>query len=175
MLFHCAVCHLGGLPVFGTFHAPEGGQVCQLLHQFLEPGFLAFGAVGFVEETGEGVPGRDGTDDVLWAPLQNADTCQGDGDIGVQAVLAAPGGASRPWISTSVVNPSSVVIRPHEIPATGALIGTPAAISARVEPQTEPCDVEPFDERTSDTQRIAYGNSSSDGSTGTRDFSAKAP
>ena len=78
-------------------------------------------------------------------------------------------------MSTIVVNPSSVVIRPHDIPATGALIGTPAAISANVEPQTEPCDVEPFDESTSDTQRIAYGNSSSLGNTGTSDFSANAP
>ena len=29
-----------------------------------------------------------------------------------------------------------------------------------VEPHTEACDVEPFEERTSDTSRIAYGNSS---------------
>ncbi|MFQ8957689.1 MAG: hypothetical protein ACLR6O_01950 [Eubacterium sp.] len=43
------------------------------------------------------------------------------------------------------------MIRPQLIPATGALIGTPAAISERVEPQIEPCEVEPFDERTSDT------------------------
>ena len=50
-------------------------------------------------------------------------------------------------------------MRPQEIPATGALIGTPASISARVEPQTEPCEVEPLDEMTSDTKRSAYGNS----------------
>ena len=74
-----------------------------------------------------------------------------------------------------VVKPSSVVIRPQEIPATGALIGTPAAISASVEPQTLPCEVEPFEERTSDTTLIAYGNSSSDGSTGTSERSASAP
>ena len=31
------------------------------------------------------------------------------------------------------------------IPATGRLIGTPAAISERVEPQTAACEVEPFE------------------------------
>ena len=40
------------------------------------------------------------------------------------------------------------------MPATGALIGTPAAISDSVEPQTEPIDVEPLDWRTSETTRI---------------------
>ena len=30
------------------------------------------------------------------------------------------------------------VMRPQEIPATGALIGTPASINASVEPQMEP-------------------------------------
>ena len=39
------------------------------------------------------------------------------------------------------------------MPATGALIGTPASISDRVEPQTEPIDVEPLDDSTSDTMR----------------------
>ena len=51
--------------------------------------------------------------------------------------------------------PSSAVIRPQEIPATGALIGTPASISASVDPQTEPCDVEPLEDTTSDTSRMA--------------------
>ena len=37
------------------------------------------------------------------------------------------------------------------------------------------CDVEPFDDNTSDTTLIAYGNSSFDGSTGTNAFSANAP
>ena len=32
------------------------------------------------------------------------------------------------------------------MPATGALIGTPAAMSDRVEPQTEAMEVEPFDD-----------------------------
>ena len=41
-------------------------------------------------------------------------------------------------MSTIVIQRSPSVIRPQEIPATGALIGTPASISASVEPQIEP-------------------------------------
>ena len=37
------------------------------------------------------------------------------------------------------------------IPATGRLIGTPAAISDMVLPQTEACDVEPLELTTSET------------------------
>ena len=40
------------------------------------------------------------------------------------------------------------------IPDTGALIGTPASISARLPPQTEAIDDEPFDSVISDTTRI---------------------
>ena len=46
------------------------------------------------------------------------------------------------------------------MPETGAVIGTPASISASVEPQTEPIDDEPFDSSVSETSRIVYGNSS---------------
>ena len=46
------------------------------------------------------------------------------------------------------------------MPETGALIGTPASISASVEPQTEPIDDEPFDSSVSETIRIVYGKSS---------------
>ena len=53
------------------------------------------------------------------------------------------------------------------MPATGALIGTPASISDSVEPHTDAIDVEPFDDITSETTRIAYGHSSFWGSTGT--------
>ena len=41
------------------------------------------------------------------------------------------------------------------MPATGALMGTPASISARVEPHTEPWEVEPLEETTSLTTRMA--------------------
>ena len=49
------------------------------------------------------------------------------------------------------------------MPETGALIGTPASISASVEPQTEPIDDEPFDSSVSETMRIVYGKSSASG------------
>ena len=45
------------------------------------------------------------------------------------------------------------------IPATGALIGTPASINASVEPQIDACEEEPFDSNTSLTIRIVYGKS----------------
>ena len=40
------------------------------------------------------------------------------------------------------------------MPLTGRLIGTPASMSASVEPQTEPMDDEPFDSSVSETRRI---------------------
>ena len=61
------------------------------------------------------------------------------------------------------------------MPATGRLMGTPASISASVEPQMEACDVEPLEDRTSETTRMAYGNSSTLGITGSRAFSAREP
>ena len=39
------------------------------------------------------------------------------------------------------------------MPATGALIGTPASIIERLEEHTEPMELEPLDARTSDTRR----------------------
>ena len=61
------------------------------------------------------------------------------------------------------------------MPATGALIGTPASISESVEPQTDAIDVEPFDASTSETTRIVYGHSMLLGSTGINARSASAP
>src|ERR687889_2355588 len=66
-------------------------------------------------------------------------------------------------------------MRPMATPATGALSGTPASISDSEEPQTEAIELEPFDSRMSDTTRIVYGNSSTDGTTGTSARSASAP
>ena len=54
-----------------------------------------------------------------------------------------------------VIQRSPSVIRPQEIPATGALIGTPASIRDRVLPQTEPWEVEPLEDSTSETRRSA--------------------
>ena len=39
------------------------------------------------------------------------------------------------------------------MPATGALIGTPAAMSERLDPQTDAMEVEPFEASTSETTR----------------------
>ena len=61
------------------------------------------------------------------------------------------------------------------IPATAAFSGTPALSIESVEAHTEPMDVEPLEPRASDTWRMAYGNSSRVGSTGTRARSASAP
>src|ERR671932_2857662 len=66
-------------------------------------------------------------------------------------------------------------MRPIAMPATGRLIGTPASISDSDEPHTEAIDDDPFDSRMSDTTRIVYGKSSTDGTTGTSARSASAP
>ncbi len=49
------------------------------------------------------------------------------------------------------------------MPATGALIGTPASISEREPPHTVAIDDEPFDSSVSETTRIVYGNFSCSG------------
>ena len=61
------------------------------------------------------------------------------------------------------------------MPETGSLIGTPASISASVEPQTEPMDDEPFDSSVSETSLIVYGNSSAVGMTASSARCASAP
>jgi hypothetical protein len=45
------------------------------------------------------------------------------------------------------------LIRPIATPAQGALIGTPASISASVPPHTVAIEDEPFDSRISETTR----------------------
>ena len=65
--------------------------------------------------------------------------------------------------------------RPIATPATGALIGTPASMSARVPPQTVAIEEEPFDSRMSETTRTVYGNASSEGSIGESDRRARLP
>ena len=42
----------------------------------------------------------------------------------------SPWKSSTPWMSSMVIQRSPSVIRPQEMPATGALMGTPASISA---------------------------------------------
>ena len=90
----------------------------------------------------------------------------------------SPKKSSIPWISVSIIylsGSSGLVTSPVEIPATGAVIGTPASIRAKVLPQILPWDVDPFELSTSETTLIAYGKSSSEGKTGIKAFSASAP
>ncbi len=54
-------------------------------------------------------------------------------------------------------------------------MGTPASMRASVEPQVDAIELEPFDSMTSDTTRMVYGNSSSEGITGRRARSARLP
>ncbi len=61
------------------------------------------------------------------------------------------------------------------MPATGARSGTPALSNDMVEAHTEPIEVEPLELNASETWRIAYGNSSTLGITGTSARSASAP
>ena len=89
----------------------------------------------------------------------------------------SPWKSSTPWMSIKVLQSPLCwsEMRPQEMPATGRLMGTPASIRARVAPQMEPWEVEPLEETTSLTTRMAYGNSSTDGSTGAMAFSTSAP
>jgi hypothetical protein len=61
------------------------------------------------------------------------------------------------------------------MPATGAFMGTPASMSDRVLAHTLAIDVLPLLDRTSETRRMVYGNSSSPGMTGSIARSARAP
>jgi hypothetical protein len=65
----------------------------------------------------------------------------------------SPRWSSSPRMSESTANSSPSLMRPIAMPATGVLIGTPASISARVEPQTVAIDEEPLDSSTSEEQR----------------------
>ena len=67
----------------------------------------------------------------------------------------SPNASSAPRMSVSVTNLPSSAIMPIAMPATGALIGTPASISDSVEPQTLAIEVEPFELSTSLTSRSA--------------------
>ena len=89
----------------------------------------------------------------------------------------SPRKSSIPWISvrTATLPDSSSLIRPIATPATGALIGTPASIRESVLAQVLAIDDEPLLARTSLTSLNAYGNSSSEGITGSSARSARAP
>src|SRR5271155_6235832 len=57
------------------------------------------------------------------------------------------------------------LMSPIAIPATCALVGTPASINARLAPHTDAIDEERLDSVISETTRIEYANSSALGST----------
>ncbi len=58
----------------------------------------------------------------------------------------SPAKSSIPWMSVRILYwpVASSETRPMAIPTTGALIGTPAHMSERVEPQTEAIELEPL-------------------------------
>ena len=78
-------------------------------------------------------------------------------------------------MSESTTNFSSSFTKPIAIPATAALIGTPASINAKDAPHTEAIEEEPFDSVISDTTRTTYGNSSAVGITANTPRFAKRP
>ena len=65
--------------------------------------------------------------------------------------------------STAHLPVFSSITRPIATPATGALSGTPASISASAPPQTDAIDDEPFDSRMSETMRTRVGELSRPG------------
>jgi hypothetical protein len=67
----------------------------------------------------------------------------------------SPSASSAPRMSVRVTNVPLSAIMPIAIPATGALIGTPASMSESVEAQTLAIDVEPLEPRMSDTSLSA--------------------
>ena len=56
-------------------------------------------------------------------------------------------------VSTAHLPVFSFITRPIATPATGALSGTPASISASAPPHTDAIDDDPFDSRMSETMR----------------------
>ena len=65
----------------------------------------------------------------------------------------SPRWSSSPRMSVSTAKRLPSLIRPMAMPATWSLIGTPASISARLPPQTEAIEDEPFDSVISETMR----------------------
>lgn len=83
------------LRFFGAGHVPEGCFPGQGFHKCLplagEVG--VYRIVALPQKRGQGFRDIDPADAVFIATLQNADALEGDGNVGVEAVLAAPGGA----------------------------------------------------------------------------------
>ena len=75
-------------------------------------------------------------------------------DVPATLKSMSPKASSAPRMSVSVVYLPSAKTRPMAMPATGALMGTPASMSDSDEAHTDAIEVEPFDDSTSDTRRI---------------------
>ncbi len=82
--------------------------------------------------------------------------CSAVTPVSVPATLKSmsPRWSSSPRMSESTAKRLPSLIRPMAMPATCAFTGTPASISARLPPQTEAIDDEPFDSVISETTRI---------------------
>ncbi|GBE47743.1 hypothetical protein BMS3Bbin12_00908 [bacterium BMS3Bbin12] len=65
----------------------------------------------------------------------------------------SPRWSSSPMMSVSTANRSFSLMSPMAIPATGALMGTPASIRDRLVPHTEAMELEPLDSVISETTR----------------------
>ena len=113
----------------------------------------------------------------LGMPVSLVSSCRAVTNSRVPATLKSmsPKASSAPRMSVRVTYSPPSAIRPMAMPPTGALMGTPASISDRVEAHTEAIEVEPLELSTSETSRSAYGNSSLSGITGSRARSASAP
>ncbi len=93
---------------------------------------------------------------LMGSPVIFMSICRAVMPLSVPATLKSmsPRKSSMPWMSVRMRTSSPSLIRPMAAPLTGLVIGTPASISERVEPQTEPMEVEPLEDSTSDTTRI---------------------
>jgi len=87
----------------------------------------------------------------------------------------SPRWSSSPRMSDRTTKLSPSFTRPIAIPATAALIGTPASISAREAPHTEAIEEDPLDSVISDTTRTVYGNLSISGITARTPRFARRP
>ena len=87
----------------------------------------------------------------------------------------SPRWSSSPRMSESTAKRSPSFTKPIAIPATGALSGTPASISASEAPHTDAIEDEPFDSVMSETTRNTYGKRSTGGSTACTPRRAKRP
>ena len=89
-------------------------------------------------------------------PLTFISICMAVIPFSVPATLKSisPLKSSKPIMSDRIAVLPSSIISPMAIPATGAKIGTPASIKAKVEPQVLAIEVEPLPDMISETTLI---------------------